>query len=304
MAGDSDDLLIMGSLSGGAAVKFCTTNGQVLPISGIKVPNILQFAERPAVAVNAKLILQNTELVIGFDNIPEYLTVTAAPIQVGLLWEVATNGNWTSNTGSNTLTFQAGTSFPGCNTTPQPKPSAQVCAGSAISANWSGYVYSRPLNSPSIRGSVTVTPSGTTISAKDGNFAPRKGDRVTISGTAITEANPATVVNVTPITVLGKRVMSIELNIPVTGITEPIVDGVACVSAQADPQALAPFTFTAEGNCCVKATLDRSYTSARKWPQGKPVNTGNCPAQEYCYVIENRTPGAEIPVYSGNLILK
>jgi hypothetical protein len=280
-----------------------------IPLVAIKAPNIIVFAQNPCLAVGDQVQLTNLKTINCFRGLDECLTVTVAPTLVAGRWEVATNGSWSSLTGQTTLELTASSTgsamFCGANASAATPPvEAKVCSGLPNPANFTGYVYTRPPNTPASIGAVTLANGSNVISTKGASsFNAKPGDLVTIDSTS--PAFSATVLSsATGRNSDGERVSTYTLSSPVSGLTATGVNGaLPCVSATAKPQPIAPLFFSLECGCTIRATLDKSFTSNPNFPQGTLVDGHGCTRQQYCFVINGNIPGADVQNYSGTITL-
>jgi hypothetical protein len=197
----------------------------------------------------------------------------------------------------------------GCDTTTTGAKStglqAIICSGTLNAANFAGYVYTRRPGADSTGFDAYIVAGSNQIQVSK-RSGIRKGDRITLSGTGITEANPATVTAIASgnSKTDNQPIILATLSIPVTAVTATAgTDGRICVSAIASPQAIANLTFTVECGCKVVATLPAAITNLSTFPAGTPYADSDCGQTQYCYAIHDFTPGAVTRDYTGILVL-
>jgi hypothetical protein len=295
-----------GSLLTGASFTIKALS-RTIPLLGLTAPNILLFSENPCLAIGDKLQLTNIELASCMRGLTKCLAVTAAPVLVAGKWQVATDAVFSNVTGATTLDLTPVSASMFCD------PSAasvsknievKLCAGLPNPAAFTGYIYTRPLNTPASIGSVTLANGSTSISTKgNSSFNAKTGDLVTIDQTS--PAFSATVLSVaTGRNSSGERVSTYTLSAPVSGLTAVGANGtLPCVSATAKPQKIAPLSFSLECGCTIRVTLDKSLTSSPNFPQGTLSEHNGCTRQQYCFAIDGALPGTETTSYSGVITL-
>jgi hypothetical protein len=294
-----------GSLAGGARLTI-TNTARKLSLAAIRVPNILVFNENPCLAIGDSLILNNLDLATCMKGLATCLTTTATAVAVGSTYELATNGSWTSLSGSPTLSFGSTSSSIFCGTGEAPKTmDVSVCNTPYIASSFSGSVWSRPANSQAMSGAAFVLSGSSRITTKS-DFRPQAGDKIELSDTAINGANAATVLYISSgRNSANEYVNLVTLDRAVTGVTKAPAAGQnsPCVDATARPGIVAPLRFEASCGCKISAILDSSYSSSPNFPMGKLVDDGGCQRQEYCFTFVDATPGVQISNYKGQLIL-
>jgi hypothetical protein len=294
------DMYLEGSFIAGLEALFLSITKDIA-IKKIKLPNIIVFAENPCVGIGEGIIIENKDLANCLTNFAaDCYTVTTLPVQVGTDWEVQVDAAWgTTNTGVTEFIFQTTLGYEACGTSaPAKNLMVKICAGAQNEANWSGAVYTRPLNSRPISGAVNIATGSPylQISGKK-DFRPKVGDHVQLAGTAIVGANKAVVLGV-------YSDGQVLLDRDVTGISvaaDPT--GKICVRAIATSRIIANFVFRGKCKCGIRAILDKSITSSESFPPGLPVEGKECGAQKYCFTIIDSTPGAAEPVFAGMLEL-
>jgi hypothetical protein len=279
-----------------------------LSVAGFKAPNIIQFNEDPSLLVGDRLILNNTDVVTTLRGLTQNVAVTGAPTLVAGLYEVATDLVLTGGTSVTLQTVAASVYCDPGSVAAAKSITADVLAPAPNLANFSGYVYSRPLNSPSVSGCVFVVNGSSRVTIKDASFNVKKGDKLFLDQTGIVGANAATVIDIsTGRAANGDRVFTLELDRVVTGVTAIAPVGqLPQVTATAKAQIVAPITFTSNGNYEVYANVDKALTSSPNFPPGTRVEaaSGNCEGQAYCYSMNVAFPGNSLKSIYGTLVLR
>lgn len=310
--GSGHNTVWKGSLAAGASSTLVFEK-KTLAISAIRTPNILIFSENPYLKVGDKFILENIAIAnsAGLDGLVECQTVTAVAVAAAGKFEVATDAVLTSLTGSPTIDFAATAATQsrygncGASAADLKKLQAIVCDGTAVASNFTGYLYVDPPNTAP-RGALGYINAGSNEVTIKGRTTVRvnRGDRIDLAGTAITGLNAAVVVNkIEGRNDNNEKVITLQLDKEVTGITIPAVAGVICTDVVISSIAICPISFTVTCGCAVTRTIPKAITSASTFPQGRPYEGGECGQTQYCYTIVNNTPGAETPYEMGTVIL-
>jgi hypothetical protein len=303
MVQDSSDMYLKSNFLTGFSHIFELTKDKTLAVKKLRVPNTVVVAENPCLAIGTGIIFENKELAGCITNFAQSCyTVTSPPVLVGTEWSFQIDAIWGSATpGVTEFPFQTALGYEGCGTEDAAKSLLiRVCSGQQNPANWSGILLTAPLNSEPISGPVSVTTGSRYITITDTgtrskNFRCKVGDSVAIDNTAINGANTAVVM-----AVYNDGQILLDRDVTGINIAPNPTTGKVCVRATSQPRAIANFLFEGICKCGIKAIIDRSITSASTFPTGTPFdNSGRCPSQEYCFVIWDRTPNAETPVYSG-----
>jgi hypothetical protein len=306
VSSDSDNILWTGGSHAGGATYSIIKASEPLEITGVRAPNILIFATNPCVVANSSLILDGLDAAGCVTGLVNCLTATAAATLVGTSYEVVTNGTFTGTWTSGST----GVSSLFCATTKTTeKLTAIVCGEPPVLANWSGYVYLQDLNSAPQSGSVSVV-SGLDQITSDPNYRPAVGSKIELRQTALVGANAATILSAGySYNKAGKATWVMNLDRPVTGITSTALPGEnPCSDAIARPQKVADLVFTLKCGCDITAKLSDTASSAATFPRGnayKPCDgeMAGCEKQAYCFVIVDKTAGANPSTYRGKIIL-
>jgi hypothetical protein len=282
-----------------------------VPVAGFKLPNIIQFNEDPALLVGDTLVLNNTDVVTTLRGLTPNVAVTAAAVLVGGKYEVATSLVLTGVGGATAATLQTVAASVYCDpgaVAAAKSVTADILAPAPNLADFSGYVYSRPLNSNSVSGCVYVVNGSSRVTLKDASFNVRKGDKITLDQTGIVGANAATVIDIsTGRSASGDRIITLELDRVVTGVTAIAPAGqLPQVTATAKAQIVAPITFTSPGAFEIVASVDKTITSSPNFPPGTRVaaTDTNCEGQAYCYTMNVKFPGNSLKSIYGTLVLR
>jgi hypothetical protein len=279
------------------------------------VPSTIVFSENPYLASGSKFSLTGIASIGGaFTGVAECVTTTAAPVLVGTKWEVATDLVMVSLTGSSTYlatqTQQATNAFGGFGCPPSTDSAlgnslkAVLCDGIINPNNFSGYIYTRRPGATGIGFDAYVVPNQPTITlSKKSNV--RIGDKIVLPGTAITDANYATVIAIaTGIRKDGQPIAIATLDIPVTGVTTaPDTQGLICIGAVATPLPVANITFSTTCGCVLVQEVSNTLTSSSKFPPGMPWEGSDCGQTQYCWATHDFTVGSNNPDEYGTLIL-
>lgn len=307
VSSDSDNILWTGGSHAGGATYSIIKASEPIEIIGVRAPNILIFATNPCVVANSSLILDGLDAAGCVAGLVNCLTATAAATLVGTSYEVVTNGAFTGTWTSGST----GVSSLFCGTTKETeKLTAIVCGQPPVVANWSGYLYLKDLNSASESGSVSVV-SGLNQITSDPLYRPAVGSKIELRQTALVGANAATILSAGySYTKERKAIWVMNLDRPVTGITSQAALGEnPCSDAIATAQKVAPLTFTLKCGCDITAVLSDTVSSAATFPRGNAYKScdadqvAGCEKQAYCFVIVDKTAGANPSTYRGQIIL-
>jgi hypothetical protein len=299
-----------GTFANGAQMIFRNVS-RTLSVAGFKVPNIIVFNEDPSLLVGDTLILNNSDIVTNLRGLAANVAVTGVATLVAGKYELLTNLTMTGVNGATAASFATVSNSVYCDpgtTSTAKSVTADILAPAPNPADFSGYVYSRPLNSASVSGCVYVANGSSRITIKDAGMNIRKGDKVSLDQTAINGANAATAIDVsTGRASNGDRVITVELDRVVTGVTAVAPNGqLPQVTATARPQVIAPITFTASGVYELVATVDKLLTSSPNFPPGAIVaaSDSNCAGQQYCYSMNVKFAGNTLRSVYGTLVLR
>lgn len=309
----SDPYLWVGSWLGGVKHTFLFSKKKI-QIVGIKAPSTLVFQSDPYLVNTEKFILEGVELIEGVTGLNECVIATGAATLVDGYYDVPTNLTIVSRRGSNVINLLSVASNQnylglGCastaNRATKTELNAYVCDGQVNPSNFVGVVYTRRPGGSNLAFDAYVTAGSADVTFNRKSNV-KVGDKITIAGTNISDANFAIVTKMANGTRKdGERIAIATLDKIVTinsGVTAG-TDGLICLLGIAQPQVIGNLTFSQECGCAIVADFSSTITNKSSFPPGIEYEGGKCGQSLYYYSIQNYTPGAKEATICGGILL-